>query len=54
MDISTAPILSLVTFLPLAGALFIAFLSREALANIRYTALWTSLITFAISLLIWV
>ena len=54
MDISTTPILSLITFLPLAGALFIGFLSREALANIRYTALWTSLITFAISLLIWI
>jgi NADH-quinone oxidoreductase subunit M len=53
MNISGAPILSLVTFLPLAGALFIAFLSREALGNIRYTALWTTLLTFAISLLIW-
>ena len=54
MNISGAPILSLVTFLPLAGALFIAFLSREAVQNIRYTALWTSLITFVISLLIWI
>lgn len=53
MNISGAPILSLVTFLPLAGAVFIAFLSREAVGNIRYTALWTTLITFAISLLIW-
>jgi NADH-quinone oxidoreductase subunit M len=54
MNISDAPILSLVTFLPIAGAIFIAFLSREALANIRYTALWTTLITFAVSLLIWI
>ena len=54
MDISTTPILSLITFLPLAGALFIAFLSREAVTNIRYTALWTTLITFAVSLLIWI
>jgi NADH-quinone oxidoreductase subunit M len=53
MNISSAPILSLVTFLPLAGALFISLLSREALGNIRYTALWTTLITFALSLLIW-
>ncbi len=53
MNISSAPILSIVTFLPLAGALFIALLPREALQNIRYTALWTTLLTFAISLLIW-
>jgi NADH-quinone oxidoreductase subunit M len=51
---SSAPILSLITFLPLAGALFIALLSREALGNIRYTALWTTLITFVLSLLIWI
>ncbi|MDQ8697985.1 NADH-quinone oxidoreductase subunit M [Hyphomicrobium sp. LHD-15] len=49
-----APILSIVTFLPLAGALFVALLSREAVQNIRYATLWTTLITFAISLLIWV
>ncbi|MBL8847132.1 MAG: NADH-quinone oxidoreductase subunit M [Hyphomicrobium zavarzinii] len=49
-----APILSVVTFLPLAGALFVALLSREAVQNIRYATLWTTLITFAISLLIWI
>ncbi|MBN8912460.1 MAG: NADH-quinone oxidoreductase subunit M [Rhizobiales bacterium] len=54
MNLSGAPILSLVTFLPLAGALFIAFLPREAVQNIRYTALWTTLITFVISLPIWI
>ena len=54
MNIAGAPILSIVTFLPLAGALFVALLSREAVQNIRYAALWTTLITFAISLLIWV
>ena len=54
MSISGAPILSIVTFLPLAGALFIALLSREAVQNIRYTALWTTLITFVVSLLIWI
>jgi NADH-quinone oxidoreductase subunit M len=43
-----------VTFLPLAGALFVALLSREAVQNIRYATLWTTLITFAISLLIWI
>ena len=54
MSIQSAPILSLITFLPLVGALFIAFLSREAVGNIRYTALWTTLITFAVSLIIWI
>ncbi|WP_295555409.1 NADH-quinone oxidoreductase subunit M [uncultured Hyphomicrobium sp.] len=54
MNISGAPILSVVTFLPIAGAIFIAFLSREAVQNIRYTALWTTIITFLISLLIWI
>ncbi len=54
MNLSGVPILSLVTFLPLAGAAFIALLPREAAQNIRYTTLWTTLITFAISLLIWI
>ncbi len=49
----TAPILSIVTFLPLVGALFIVGLNREAKANIRWVALWTTLLTFAASLLIW-
>jgi len=53
MNLSGVPILSLVTLLPIAGAVFIAFLPREALGNIRYTALWTTLATFAVSLLIW-
>ena len=48
------PILSVVTFLPLAGALFIA-LQRDDEAgfrNARWAALWTTLITFAISLIL--
>jgi NADH-quinone oxidoreductase subunit M len=48
------PILSVVTFLPLAGALFIA-LQRDDEAgrrNARWAALWTTLITFAISLIV--
>jgi NADH-quinone oxidoreductase subunit M len=53
MNIAGAPILSIVTFLPLAGAIFIAFLSKEALQNIRFVALWTTLITFVVSLAIW-
>jgi NADH-quinone oxidoreductase subunit M len=53
MNIANAPILSIVTFLPLAGALFIAFLPRDATVNARYVALWTTLITFAVSIFLW-
>src|SRR3546814_21140345 len=52
------PILSTITFLPLAGALWILFFVRhedEALAakNARSMALWASLVTFAVSLFLW-
>ena len=51
------PILTLTTFLPLLGALCV-FLVRgdeeTVKRNARYAALWTSLITFALSLLIWI
>jgi NADH-quinone oxidoreductase subunit M len=50
------PILSVVTFLPIAGAVFIAFLHDDeaSVRNARWVALWTTLITFAISLiLVW-
>jgi NADH-quinone oxidoreductase subunit M len=50
------PILSTVTFLPVLGALLIALLRAEdetAARNARWIALWTTLITFAISLLLW-
>ena len=50
------PILSVVTFLPLVGALFIALLPEDeaGIRNARWTALWTTLITFIISLiLVW-
>jgi NADH-quinone oxidoreductase subunit M len=50
------PILSVVTFLPIAGALFIALLSDDeaGVRNARWMALWTTLITFIISLiLVW-
>jgi NADH-quinone oxidoreductase subunit M len=48
------PILSVITFLPLAGALFISFLSDDAAGsrNARWVALWTTLIDLAISLLL--
>jgi NADH-quinone oxidoreductase subunit M len=51
------PILSLVTFLPLLGALFILMIQGEddhARRNARWVALWTTLVTFAVSLiLVW-
>jgi NADH-quinone oxidoreductase subunit M len=52
------PILSLVTFLPLFGALLIVFLvrgnERFARGTARWIALWATLVTFAISLvMVW-
>lgn len=50
------PLLSLVTFLPLVGAAFIFFIRGEAeivARNARSVALWTSLVTFILSLMIW-
>jgi NADH-quinone oxidoreductase subunit M len=48
------PILSVVTFLPIAGAIFIALLRDDEAGarNARWVALWTTLITFAISLIL--
>ncbi|SFI41995.1 NADH-quinone oxidoreductase subunit M [Bradyrhizobium sp. Gha] len=52
---TTWPILSVTTFLPLVGAL-IVYLSRgddeAAKRNSRWIALWTTLITFAVSVLL--
>jgi len=53
---SNLPILSLVIFLPLVGALFIVFVRGEAAdiaRNARAVALWTSLATFLLSLALW-
>jgi len=53
---SSWPILSLVTFLPLVGSALIFVLRGEPAAvarNARYLALWTSLITFLLSLVLW-
>jgi NADH-quinone oxidoreductase subunit M len=50
------PILSVVTFLPVVGAVFIALLRDDeaGVRNARWVALWTTLVTFIISLfLIW-
>ncbi len=52
----TWPLLTLVTFLPLVGVLFTLVLRGEAEAvarNARWIALWTSLLTFALSLALW-
>jgi len=51
MDI---PLLSTITFLPLLGALFILFIRGDEATiadNARSVALWTSLVTFALSIL---
>ena len=50
------PILSTITFLPLVGALLIAALrggDESADRNARFIALWTTLVTFALTLLLW-
>ena len=53
----TWPILSVTTFLPLVGAVFLTFVSgddRLAKATSRWVALWTTLVTLAISLvMVW-
>jgi len=52
------PLLSLLIFLPLVGAVLILVLARgdEAVVarNSRWTALWTSAINFVLSLFVWV
>src|SRR5690606_25668050 len=51
------PILSTITFLPLIGALFILMIrgDEETVArNARSVALWVTLVTFVLSLLIWI
>ncbi len=50
------PLLSLVTFLPLVGAGFILTIRGEpdvVARNARRVAMWTSLVTFVLSLFIW-
>ena len=53
---TTWPILSVVTFLPGIGALLVYFLARgsdeAANRNARWIALWTTLITLAVSLIL--
>jgi NADH-quinone oxidoreductase subunit M len=57
MNAAGFPILSLVTWLPMVGCLVIMCVrgDEETVAsNARYTALWTSLIVFGLSLILWV
>jgi NADH-quinone oxidoreductase subunit M len=52
---TTWPILSVVTFLPLVGALVIYFTGGDdeaARRNARWIALWTTLVTFVVSLIL--
>jgi NADH-quinone oxidoreductase subunit M len=57
MNAAGFPILSLITWLPLVGGLVIMSVrgDEETVAsNARWTALWTSLIVLALSLVLWV
>ena len=51
------PLLSLITWLPLVGGVIIMLVRGDeetVAANARWTALWTSLIVFLLSLILWV
>jgi NADH-quinone oxidoreductase subunit M len=57
MNAAGFPILSLVTWLPLVGCLVIMSVRGDeatVASNARWTALWTSLIVFVLSLVLWV
>src|SRR3954466_12804868 len=47
------PIVTLLVLLPLAGSVLVLLIGRERDALVRQTALAVSLITFAISLVLW-
>jgi NADH-quinone oxidoreductase subunit M len=56
MNAAGFPILSLLTFLPLLGAAIIMMVRGDeavVASNARWAALWTSLITFILSLVLW-
>ncbi len=56
MNAAGFPLLSLVTWLPLAGGLAIMSIRGDEAtiaSNARWAALWTSLIVFALSLILW-
>ena len=58
MNLANTPILSIITFLPLVGAALVALMpgadDDAGRRNARWIALWTTLITFAVSLPIWI
>jgi NADH-quinone oxidoreductase subunit M len=57
MNAAGFPLLSLLIWLPLVGCAFIMSLRGEeavVASNARHAALWTSLIVFALSLILWV
>ena len=57
MNAAGFPVLSLITWLPILGCIVIMMVrgDEETVAsNARYTALWTSLIVLALSLVLWV
>jgi NADH-quinone oxidoreductase subunit M len=56
MNAAGFPVLSSITWLPLVGCAFIMSLRGEeavVASNARYAALWTSLIVFGLSLVLW-
>ncbi len=56
VNVAGFPILSLVTWLPLLGAAFIMTVRGDedvVASNSRWTALWTSLVVFMVSLVLW-
>ena len=54
MNLPGNSLLSVVTFLPMTVAICMCFLNSEAKQNARWIALWTTLMTFVLSLLIWI
>lgn len=53
MDFLNTNLLSLILFLPVAAALIIFFLPKDEIKLIRWTALISSLVPFALSLVLW-
>ena len=57
MNAAGFPILSLITWLPLVGCVVIMSVRGDehtVASNARWTALWTSLLVLALSLVLWV
>ena len=57
MNAAGFPILSLITWLPIAGCVVIMLVRGDeatVASNARWTALWTSLLVLVASLVLWV